>query len=421
MPDRGAKKVSEAGTGGPSWLQIFTSAGFGSEAISSLVHQARRHGTSVHLELSSTGKSNEDRFYRALAFELGMTFREVIDHNNLIIRDEDLLTAVSSAARPKMVFHRTREADNELLICPAYFNLAEMRSYIHRYPSIAERIAVVAPGTLRAALLTRARPLLAERAISRLFEHHPHLSARIVANAAQGFGLGLFAALTLVGLVSHPSHVLVMLHCLFSIGFLSCVLLRMIAAVRAQPPQVDLPISHSPDNLPVYSVLVPLFKESDVVPDLLIALGRLVWPRSKLEIKLILEEDDFDTLQTLQAQELRSNVEVITVPNLGPRTKPKALTYCMPVISGEFVAVYDAEDAPHPAQLLEAWNKFSANDKSLACLQAPLHIRNGNLNMLTRLFAFEYSALFRGLLPELARRNLCFPLGGTSNHFRGLM
>ena len=34
------------------------------------------------------------------------------------------------------------------------------------------------------------------------------------------------------------------------------------------------------------------------------------------------------------------------------------------------------------------------------------------------MFAFEYAALFRGLLPWLSRRRLILPLGGTSNHFR---
>ena len=38
--------------------------------------------------------------------------------------------------------------------------------------------------------------------------------------------------------------------------------------------------------------------------------------------------------------------------------------------------------------------------------------------MIARLFAVEYSALFDGLLPALARLGMPVPLGGTSNHFR---
>ncbi len=34
------------------------------------------------------------------------------------------------------------------------------------------------------------------------------------------------------------------------------------------------------------------------------------------------------------------------------------------------------------------------------------------------MFAFEYAALFRGMLPWLSANRLLLPLGGTSNHFR---
>jgi cellulose synthase/poly-beta-1,6-N-acetylglucosamine synthase-like glycosyltransferase len=57
----------------------------------------------------------------------------------------------------------------------------------------------------------------------------------------------------------------------------------------------------------------------------------------------------------------------------------------------------------------------------VACLQAPLAVTNFSRGPLARMFAFEYAALFRGLLPWLARRNLVIPLGGTSTHFRGIM
>src|SRR5690606_21093905 len=86
--------------------------------------------------------------------------------------------------------------------------------------------------------------------------------------------------------------------------------------------------------------------------------------------------------------------------------------------SGEFVTLYDAEDMPHPQQLLEAWHRFRTGDDDLACLQAPLVATNPNGSKLSRMFAFEYAGLFRGILPWLAKHDLVLPLGGTSNHFR---
>ena len=165
-------------------------------------------------------------------------------------------------------------------------------------------------------------------------------------------------------------------------------------------------------------MLIALYKEAEIISELLAALDALVWPRSKLEIKLICEADDTETLQAIRAHKLPSVVEVIEVPVHGPRTKPKALAYALPATSGEYVVLYDAEDRPHPLQLVEASQRFRDGGPRLACLQAPLEISNRDQGPMARLFAFEYAALFRGLLPWLAARSLLLPLGGTSNHFR---
>jgi cellulose synthase/poly-beta-1,6-N-acetylglucosamine synthase-like glycosyltransferase len=179
-----------------------------------------------------------------------------------------------------------------------------------------------------------------------------------------------------------------------------------------------LPSATASHDFPVYSVLVALYKEVDVVPDLLVGLTQLRWPASKLEIKLVCEEDDPETIRAIKAHPLGSRVEVIVVPDTLPRTKPKALSYALPLTSGEFVVLYDAEDRPHPMQLLEAWHRFRDAGPDLACLQAPLQISNRGAGVIANMFGVEYAALFRRLLPWLAENRLMFPLGGTSNHFR---
>jgi cellulose synthase/poly-beta-1,6-N-acetylglucosamine synthase-like glycosyltransferase len=172
-----------------------------------------------------------------------------------------------------------------------------------------------------------------------------------------------------------------------------------------------------PAELPVYSVLVALYHEAEVAPELVAALEKIDWPKSKLEIKLVCEADDHATLGALRALALPRNMEVVAVPVFGPRTKPKALAYALPLVSGEFVALYDAEDHPHPKQLLTAWQRFREAPHEVACIQAPLEIANRGAGIVARMFAFEYAALFRGMLPWLSARRLLLPLGGTSNHF----
>ncbi|HSA67950.1 MAG TPA: glycosyltransferase family 2 protein [Methyloceanibacter sp.] len=106
------------------------------------------------------------------------------------------------------------------------------------------------------------------------------------------------------------------------------------------------------------------------------------------------------------------------MPDLHPRTKPKALNYALPLARGEYLVIYDAEDRPERDQLRKAIAVFQEGPPNLACLQAKLNLYNASDNWLTRQFTIEYDVLFEGLLPALDRLQLPIPLGGTSNHFR---
>lgn len=171
-------------------------------------------------------------------------------------------------------------------------------------------------------------------------------------------------------------------------------------------------------ELPVYTLLVPLFEEAKVLPQLVKALRRLDYPAAKLDIKLIFEAQDRDTLQAALALRLPAGFHCVVVPKAEPRTKPKALNFALQLARGSLVAVYDAEDRPEPNQLRRAVAAFAAGPPELACVQAPLSFYNADRNWLTRQFAIEYASLFDAQLPALAALRLPIPLGGTSNHFR---
>lgn len=172
-------------------------------------------------------------------------------------------------------------------------------------------------------------------------------------------------------------------------------------------------------HLPIYSILVPLYRESpEVMARLIGHLNALDYPREKLDIKLICEADDAPTIAALKTLRPPETMEIICVPPSIPRTKPKACNIALQQIRGEFLVIFDAEDAPAPTQLKLAVCGFAAGGPRLACLQASLNYYNRDENLLTQLFAIEYSALFSILLPALERMHLPIPLGGTSNHLR---
>nr|WP_245908899.1 glycosyltransferase [Mycobacterium neglectum] len=171
------------------------------------------------------------------------------------------------------------------------------------------------------------------------------------------------------------------------------------------------------DELPVYTVLLPVYDEPAIVSNLINGVGRLNYPTDKLEILLLVEEDDLATQTALFDADLQS-VRVVLVPYSLPRTKPKACNYGMslPDLKGEMVTIYDAEDIPDPLQLRRAVAAFRRVPPEIGCLQARLAYFNERQNLLTRWFSLEYDQWFGVVLPAVDELRCVVPLGGTSNH-----
>jgi cellulose synthase/poly-beta-1,6-N-acetylglucosamine synthase-like glycosyltransferase len=185
---------------------------------------------------------------------------------------------------------------------------------------------------------------------------------------------------------------------------------RRSATYSAAPVEGD-------EDLPMYTILVPMYREAAVVPKLLRALVELDYPAHKLDILLICEEDDEETAPAIAQEELGSQFRLIVVPDAQPKTKPKACNYALEFARGEIVVIFDAEDRPEPDQLRRVLAVFEQVDDNVACVQARLAYWNWNTNLLTRWFAIEYTMWFDLILPGLEQVNAPVPLGGTSNHF----
>lgn len=202
---------------------------------------------------------------------------------------------------------------------------------------------------------------------------------------------------------------------------LTLVTLSLIASSEIKVDAEELAQLDDAD-LPLVTILVPLYKEANVAQGAVQALSKLDYPRSLLDIKLLLEADDSITVQAVRALELDKNFDgefdVILVPASLPRTKPKACNYGLKKARGEFTVIFDAEDRPEVDQLKKVVLAFSKADESVACIQAKLNYYNPRVNFLTRSFALEYTAWFDLVLPGIQRLDGPIPLGGTSNHFR---
>ncbi len=278
-------------------------------------------------------------------------------------------------------------------------------------------VLVTTPKAFARLVRTWAEAAWFEATVPRLRQADPSLSAADRGLMVRTAGTVMVSLALLFGaLVAGPGWLAAIAGGAVGVGVAVWATLRLASAAVRHVPLPRRRLGN--DALPRYSVLCALYREAAVVEALLAALRRLDYPRARLEIKLVLEADDTETIEAVRAAPPDPAVEVILVPPLGPRTKPKALAMALPFASGELVVVYDAEDRPSPGQLKEAAEIFAAGDARLGCLQAPLTIVNERDGWLARFFAAEYDALFRVLLPSFARAGLPLPLGGTSNHFR---
>ena len=302
------------------------------------------------------------------------------------------------------------------LIAPAARNLR----YLLQNKSVQRQdFAISTPDHLRNLVLDQAAPVLADAASHQLWRQNKNLSAQSGLNAVQAAILALALMGFTFGLVQNLERT-------FEIAGLGCnimtaafVLHRLAACWASPPPDNGGSLSFLPEfSLPPYSLIIALYDEVSVVSKLYAALRALKYPKAKLEIIFVLEQDDHRTRVALTALNMGYPYKLIIAPPGYPRTKPRALNIALPFAKGEFVCVYDAEDSPDPDQLQKVVASFAAAPTRLACIQAKLAVENGADAMLTRFFAIEYAGLFDVLNPGIAALGLSFPLGGTSNHFR---
>jgi glycosyltransferase involved in cell wall biosynthesis len=166
-------------------------------------------------------------------------------------------------------------------------------------------------------------------------------------------------------------------------------------------------------DLPVFTILVPLYEEAAVVAQLVEGIARLDYPQAKLDVKLLLEEDDIETQLALEDLELPRCFQPVLVPDVGPRGKPRACNEGLRRARGGYLVIYDAEDRPEPDQLRKVVAAFDQAPGDVACLQAKLSYFNRGQNLLTRWFTAEYSMWFDLLLPGL--RSLDVPIPARRN------
>jgi len=380
---------------------------------------SRQWGTPLGSVLQSQGFVRSFDFHRALALQLGKHFVDLTREPPA----DGLLRLDDMTEYQRLVVMPWRVENGVTWLVTARPGVEVDEFGARRYGDQFD-VAVTSKFDVLWMLQKHFGAEMSRAALSSLADAAPQYSARTVITSRQVGGIGVLASLLMAGLFLAPTPTIIAVNIVVAMFYLLTFSLRAVlswyGAARASEYKITAAEVRSlrDADLPHYSVLVPMYKEPEVLPILASALRKLNYPRSKLDIKLLLEEGDTETIEAAKKLQLESIFEIVRVPPSQPQTKPKACNYGLHFAQGEYVTIYDAEDKPEPDQLKKVVLAFRKAPANVACIQCRLNYYNRDENWLTRMFTLEYSTWFDLLLPGLEALRIPIPLGGTSNHFK---
>lgn len=258
----------------------------------------------------------------------------------------------------------------------------------------------------------------------RVLHERPEECADRTLHPGQAVALALALLAVALGLALATIPTLIVINGLFIAFYILQSVYKFHLVWRSLGRAAEVPVSSddlaalADADLPTYTILIPLYREAEVLGKLVAGLCELDYPADKLEIMLLLEENDTETIAAADALALPPHFRKVVVPESYPKTKPKACNWGLELASSDLLVIYDAEDVPERDQLRKAACAFRRSPDNVACLQAKLNYFNPRQNLLTRWFTAEYSVWFDLFLPGLTASRAPVPLGGTSNHFK---
>ena len=375
--------------------------------------RSRELGVGADRVLIQWDRIDEPTYLRHLARHLGLaieTFAD-IDLADTPLTPEQFQQAARSGLLPVR-----RNGDLIWMLAPQHLGARRVAQLVARHPDLTNRLRLTPRQRLQHLLQHRSGGVLTRDAIHGLLARRSSLTAA-PRSAAPSRIRKAPIALAIAALATLAAMSVPLLSSVLAVWFLAFIGLRLAASFA--PPYVGRDTPRLTDNeLPVYSIIIALYREAISVPWLLHAIDALDYPREKLDLILAVEADDRDTQHAIARFGPMPHLRVVIAPTEGPRTKPKALNAALPFARGSFIAVFDAEDRPEQDQLRVALDAFRHAGDELACVQARLSINNATESLFSRMFAVEYAGQFDLVLPGLARLGLPLPLGGSSNHFR---
>lgn len=173
-----------------------------------------------------------------------------------------------------------------------------------------------------------------DKSVFGLYEKNPENSAIVTFTTGQiVFMLLLLIALIIFGVMVFREKTLLVMMIVFQAIYLLMALGKFYIVIKGTSKNAQLRFSKEEvdaldeKDLPVYTVLIPVYKEKEVIMHLLDRIENMDYPKYKLDVRILLEQDDRETIECVQSMNLPSYFTPVIVPYSLPKTKPKACNY----------------------------------------------------------------------------------------------
>ncbi len=422
--------------GGRPLGQVLIAAGLiNHQQLADALTTQSRVGGKVGMHLILMGAVTRLELYQSMAAQFGFPFVNLVDDPP----DAELMAVMDPRTHIDREWIPYRWEGEILIVAttepPSRKTIREAQE---EFGAESVDFVVTTDWDLDQAVTKFCRKKLLFNAAEELAENSPERSAKGKPVPWQRFGAYTVSAIVVGGMIIKPAGTIVAILIFLNLFFFIAVCFKMVTTIaglwRKHSAKVDekrlraanawLVETVPDDELPIYTILVPVFREANVMEMVMEHIGQLDWPKSKLQVLILTEEVDQETVEAVKAAQPPEFIRLLVVPAGTPQTKPRACNFGLMFSLGEYLVIYDAEDRPDPDQLRRAHAAFLADSRDpdqsrpLACVQAALNYFNWDANLLTRMFTLEYSSWFDGMLHGMEAFRLPIPLGGTSNHFR---
>ena len=379
------------------------------EAIEEALAEQRRTGSRLGEILLATGELRADNLAPLLAEQWGLPWLD----DGVALAPEALPPELAwrLAVVPVRIGGTVRFATSELLHPTQRDELRAVAGHADLIVTTPQRVMELTTAAYRGPGI--------ERATDHLRTQRPEMSASRVLTRGQKIALAVGAAMLAAAFALWPlgtaatvlaaitTYYLVNSLYKFKLAFDSLSGAGTIDVTDEEVAAVD------ERTLPLYTILVPLYKEAGDRP----APGRATSTRSttratKLDVKLLCEEDDDETIDgDPRRRSCRRTSTSSSSPTASPKTKPQGVQL-RPAARDAAQLLRDLRRRgparPRPAQEGRHRVRPSRATTSSAS-RRKLNYFNQDQNLLTRWFATEYSMWFDLVLPGLGAADVADP------------